>query len=449
MGWKEFNGPRRDGVVRAIKNGITLIQCGSEWFMEDTAGIRPMPESARCSHCGEFVCVNCHTPSTSNQPIQMNPVSFSYLATLSAAKTPIECVEGKLTALYPPKEYASGKRQGEQYQNGEITHEGLKVFLKIDAPELILPTSKKGSMIRIESKQGSKGISGLYYEVGEYNGKETRTLKLTATAIISYPGGDSGASEPPSGTTHQNLRPGVPKSDYSPTKGHSGEVANVNIRIRDYFNVVHEVCHRSGKSFEAFLEGLSSSDLKEIGTTIYLSYKEGYVWHDPVFGNVEDGAESKPAMEERSWEGDKSAPKAKVNTWEDFQHPKRGRLGDMPMDIFLKFAAWAKTLVIEGETAQDREAKIFQANVLAGVEAKKLTNKQIFMAYFMASEGVNETFDLDDLEAVLGEQFSKASKNLSEGEWLDSLKHSAKIIAACKTNHADAVSHDDSGGIPD
>lgn len=417
------------GVVRRIYRGNALIEFQGRWYQESGQTITEVEPSV-CDICDAFPCL-CNQPSP-NQP--MNPTPFIELAALTAPKTPIACVEGTLTALYPPKEYASGVNAGKQFQNGEITSGGLKIKLKIDAPALVLDEKLyKGKIIRIESKSGAKGMSGLYHEIGEYPpGTEKRELRLTGTAIISFPGSSTNAPQ----STGASNPVHTPDAGYDAAQrssvqsrassGDGSPMTTVAQRVVDILRISETVCAQAGRSYEEYLAGLTSEDIRTISTTVYLSYKDGYIHREPVF----EGGMIAAA-------GTGNSVAGPTNSWQEASHPKSGvKIKDMDEAAFLKFARWAyapNPAIPEGDVG--REGRFFQANILAACEAKKMTPRTVFLAAFASTEGVGELFDDNDLEAVVGERFSKSSSNLTMAEWTECLRDFPKVIEDCKKEH--------------
>ncbi len=379
----------------------------------------------------------------------MKPVSFSELAEYTN-KQLIPCVQGTLKYINDPKKYKSGPNEGKEFQYGTIREigSGLEIGVKFEA-DLVQPTSNKGKTIQLQAHEGKKGLSGVYMEIGEYDGKETRTARCTATAIVTYiASGDaaanSGASQPSGGSGQRSTPSDAPTGSKTQGNGHqAGPVKPVSGRIADTLLIAEEVCKLAGRSYEKFLA--EELDVQKLAVGIYISYKEGYVHHDPVFGSgpAPQTANAKQAEVDKSWEDEKEEkPKANLPSWKDFVHPKTGKkLGEMEDEKFLRFAAWALTY-----SGDDREAKAFQSNVLLGVHDKKLTHKIIFLDHLSAKPGFGDGFDLDDLEQALFQEYGKDSKKVTEEQWLDALKRVSEIVEACKEAHAN---RGEEGGIPD
>ena len=116
-----------------------------------------------------------------NNETPAQPFPFSAIPSCSD-KQPIACIEGTLTSLFPRK---SGENsQGEwSIQNGEISAEGMTISLFIkDRDEL--PSGLKNERIRIFARTGQSGLSGIYVMDDSHNGKTTRKIKVTPTAMI-------------------------------------------------------------------------------------------------------------------------------------------------------------------------------------------------------------------------------------------------------------------------
>lgn len=115
-------------------------------------------------------------------------------------------------------------------------------------------------------KIGGKGISASEY-------KQVPEINIGDKATISILGDAPRASSPSQSATTQGR--GVSEQSRS-----SVEVKTVDERAVDWFRVHEAVLKHASK------EGFTPEMLKDVTTTLYLSYKEGYVWNDPLFEKV-------------------------------------------------------------------------------------------------------------------------------------------------------------------
>jgi len=443
MSWSEMDGARpigrRTGTVRATAKGITLIECSDgKWFQESNNGIHEMDDRLRCETCAQFIC-NCRTlhPTISTMS---QTLTFEQLALLPH-KTPIAAVEGTLISLTQPKNYASGANAGKPFQYGTIKSGSLEHGVKFDGGDAtVQPMTRKGQFIRLECKSGNHGLTGVAMDENEYPpGTIKRTIRCTATAVISYPQAGNATQTPPaaaqasSATQTPPARQDAPQASSVRNTGHPE--STVEERVAAWLQIAEEVCRQISKPFEGFMEGLSSTDIKEITTGISMSYKGQYgAYQAPVFGNGQFPNRTVDSLVAQH------APEASIQSWRTFINAKSGKkLGDYDDATFVKLSCWAYDPASKITTP---EAKTLAANVRMGTVEKGLA-KSVFLSLFAAHKGYGTEFDENDLETVAGEQYGKASNNLDRNEWGEMLDKFEAVIADCVTAHSN---NDD--GVP-
>lgn len=365
----------------------------------------------------------------------MNPLKIAELAAITAPRTPIQGVEGILFDLGPKSQYKSGKKIGQDFQKGKLKDaQGHIVDLWIDVPELIQDMSMKGKSVVIMAKNTPNGIAGVYYENGEYNNAPTHTIKLTATASITVAGNapqtPQAALQAKSATQTPTARQDAPQRSSGANTGHPAGESTVEERVGTWLIIAEEVCRQISKPFEGFMEGLSSTDIKEITTGISMSYKGQYgVYQAPLFDSQAGGGRLP-----------EDSPAPRLPSWKDFVNSKSGKkLGEYDEATFLKLAEWAYKTQLD---PYHIEAVRLQANVRMGTVEKKIA-RNVFLSLFSQAPGYGTEFDEQDLETVCGEQMGKASANLTAGEWDSALGQFNEIIADCKVAHTN-----NDGGIP-
>lgn len=379
----------------------------------------------------------------------MKPTPLSDLAELEN-KFPIICVEGKLIEFFSkPSTGGSGEKTWTRYDgtlsDGKLEH---RVSFWMDSVPACV---RKGSSIRIvHGKDKHDKPAGLSMSDRTSGGKNYRSITVDDRAIITLAGGDSTTPEDSSAPQSQSTHQDALQRSSGPSGGRSAGHDNspVDVRVAQYLKIAKVVCEQTGKDWDEFTSSMTNEDIRSITTGISMTYRGDYgAYAPPVFGGVQTLADAP----EHTWEGDKPTKKAPVPSWKTFPHPKKkhpdGRvitLGEFDDEKFLAYASWAYT-AHPGQGDEDRETRAFQANVLMGATEKGLTPQRVFLDVFAGKEGCGDTFTLDDLEAVIGAEYSMASKNLGQDKWLELLNHMDKTIAACKSNHLEG---EDESGIP-
>jgi hypothetical protein len=194
--------------------------------------------------------------------------------------------------------------------------------------------------------------------------------------------------------------------------------------LADYKRAFCKVCDAFGHDPDKIMQELTAEKLAEITTSVSMASTRGqYGAYIGYLFAGEQGSQAQP-----------SAQASPIQSWKTFMHPKsHKRLGEYDEANFLKLAEWAyhppQPL---SETAV--EAKALQANVRMGTVEKKIA-RSVFLSLFAKEAGYSTEFDENDLEAVCGEQFGKASANLEIGDWESMLGQFPEIIADCKTEH--------------
>lgn len=99
-------------------------------------------------------------------------------------ETPLEAIEGTITAVYPRKSGTTQQGKPWSFQDGAFADAtGAVMKLKLVGCE-DFPTSWKGRRVRITSVKSDRGRTGLYALDDEYNGQTTRKIKLTPSHTI-------------------------------------------------------------------------------------------------------------------------------------------------------------------------------------------------------------------------------------------------------------------------
>lgn len=434
----------RVGEVKAISfGGHAIIESNKEWFQETSSGITQLDDNNRCVHCGQFLC-QC---STHPPIIQMNPVPFKDLAGY-AQKQLIPCVEGRLKYLNEPKAYKSGPNVGKPYQFGTLSEIGtnLEIGVKFEG-DLVQPVANKGKIIRLEAHQGSKGLSGVYMDIGEYEGKETRTARCTATAVVQYiaqgdaaanaPQTAPAASAPTSAPPQHTPRQDAPQAGSARNTGHQGGQLPQPVfddALADYKRAFCKVCESFGHDPDKIMQELTAEKLAEITTSVSMASTRGQ--YGAYIGYL--------------FEEDKDAPpwnvpqqKAKAGplngSWKTFVHQKSGKkLGEIEEGKLYGLIRWA---LVAQPSAEAVEARALQANLLMAAADLKIDKRNCFFLCLANAEGYPSEFDENDFEEVVGAAYSKASKNLSDADWTEILRGWDDTIARCK-RHRQSVKPD-------
>lgn len=226
----------------------------------------------------------------------MNPTPLADLSEFSHG-FPVQCVEAILSALYPAKEGVSQK-SGKPYfmQDGELrddsgfTHKVL--FNDKECGDMVAGWRNKRIRIACQMVKGKP--SGLSMDENLYNGKTTRRLRVTRAAIISLA---SGASEPQDRPQAQT----GPHDAARTSPMQSTAIQTVSEKVRDWFGVYAVVCQGYDQFLQDTLEKreLAPEQLKDIATTIFLSYKEGYINKPPFFGEPHNGLDAQGRIEDQ------------------------------------------------------------------------------------------------------------------------------------------------------
>lgn len=217
----------------------------------------------------------------------------------------IALVEGTVKVCRPPeqKEY-QGKQYTEQW--GVLTlPEGGECNVTVTGDQHVGKLVKGGYLRAVPGKDKKGALNGV--KCKNYTSKKDGSLVLNvaintfATLTVDSNGGAQ-QQQAPASTGSRN------------STGFT--VSTVEQRADDYFNVFCRVARAHKKSLDSLHEddvaadmlvNLSPENVKDIATTILLSYKNGYEWRDPFFASKPEPVKQK-AEEEDPFGGDDDIP---------------------------------------------------------------------------------------------------------------------------------------------
>lgn len=453
IGGRDRHGKVEEVRMAGKKYGAALIVSHGEYFIERGQEITQLNDHDRCTHCGEFFC-KCRQQEETKQTKEQNtnmskPVSFTDLAGY-AHKQVIPCVEGKLTGLKEPGHYKSGINEGKPYQFGFLKDDSNREMrIKFDNEACIQPMSNKGKRIRVMAKAGSKGLSGVYMEVGEYQNKETRDIRCTATAIIEVLG--AGGEK----TATSQERPDNGGSSDAPEHA-SKPSASSSVRKATHPVTIRRIAFDCLRAFHVFMTAqkalaekgydvgdLSISDIKDMATSGRLALVKNEIipheaWSDFKFpgdnGQSVDRAPTKASekdlaeMPDQEWDGENHGsrtaepppekPKREPSkiSWKDFVWPSTGKkLGDTPAADLLKYARWAATAELDDDETEAKMCVAMMAMCCADTRGWK-SKAGVFISSLGMEEGFGESFNEDDIAAYIRDRFDLKVEDLGDEE---------------------------------
>lgn len=286
----------------------------------------------------------------------------------------IEGVEGTLATLWEWKE-GKGKFPGSQAgaMRDAFGNEHRIEFVGREPMDI---NRWKGKRIRVSSKNGARGMSGVKLKVDEWKGKTIRKIWVTKTGILEeLQNGQPArsADTAPSGGAPAPGRQGPPPED------HAGD--NVELRIFRYFKILGKVYEGYEAMREKFsLPEVSEEEMHRIATHISMTFRGQYgSYAPPIFReakpaqSTEPPAGSAPAGQDAPPE-EKPKPKAPAG-WREFIHPNKkmplGKLHQEDPAYFTKLNFWAL-----GYTGEQDDAKRLKANMFLAAQDLRLTNRK-------------------------------------------------------------------------
>ena len=152
---------------------------------------------------------------------EIQPFPLSQLNTC-APRQVLPKIAGTLVSIYKRHEGENDKGPW-SVQDIEIEGQGAKVKVKVwNKPEI--DRNRQGQHIEIMANEGQAGLTALFVEDDTYDGKTTRILRLTKTAIVQI-GGSQPANNQPPAETGGNGFPDAPENQPQGNVGRMNEPA--------------------------------------------------------------------------------------------------------------------------------------------------------------------------------------------------------------------------------
>ncbi len=351
-------------------------------------------------------------PETKHK-MDIKPIKFPLLAEL-ASGSPILCIQGKITDLFKPNTGTHAQYGDWVIQNGLITDGTLKHGIAFMDAEHVLPLNFKGKTIRVTAQDYKDKMKGIELKEKEVKGKPNRTVNVRFPSKIEilqadgtwedYVATPSEGSETSQSTEAQTKPASQPRQTESNMNDSSIIDDPAEQRIADYFKVFDLVCTEAGHDPATEREALNHSDLKEITTGICMSFKGQYGVHRaPIFGSNRTSPgkpTSKPtakagATPTSSGEEEAESPAR----WQDALR-KGTRLEDFEPDALSELIQWA----LDNETPKSPEGRELRPWLIAAnEEKKKVASKAVSKK--LATAGMGDSFDEEDVDAVCTEEF--------------------------------------------
>ena len=336
----------------------------------------------------------------------------------------VPAVEGVLTKLFDPNRGESAQYGAWVLQNGILTDDNQnEISICFAADSVIQPKEMWNKRIHIEPSVGQKGSNGLKMKKNKKTGE--LGLHVTGTANITYPDGKPAPRQEREAPAEGGAKPVSRPSDASqphrsiPTPK---DVSTVSERAASYFKIFEEV----GVAYEnggEHVPELSPGDLKDIATTIFLTYKGDYgVYAPAVFDKaapsteVVDGKAEVVQPEEAEPEFD----------WKTVCHPSYPDLpmGQAPEQKLKAWAGWALGLSEEVLAGSVPAVRLFAAASLRMAAEKKWGP-----AYLVGNLVTENKIDASAFDAWCQKNFGVTSDEINQENCTFILGNQKKFLA--------------------
>lgn len=212
------------------------------------------------------------------------------MTTIQEAKTRVgeilPSISGILTSIYPPKT-GTNDNGAWSLQNGEISQNGDKIKVCFSNREVIY-SSRQGSAINLESKGTKFGLKGVLVKEETYKGQTYIQLRITGTAIISFPNSNvkSADPEPRGREVDFDPMPPPPKPTQTQPKANPNPcIEKARHRFMQYANLYQMAWNAA--SFLAESSEWDNATAKDVATTFFIQgTKEGLVDTMPANGPI-------------------------------------------------------------------------------------------------------------------------------------------------------------------
>lgn len=228
------------------------------------------------------------------------------MTTIQEAKTRVgeilPSISGILTSIYPPKT-GTNNNGAWSLQNGEISQNGDKIKVCFSNREVI-DSSRQGSAIALESKGTKFGLKGVLVKEETHKGQTYIQLRITGTAVISFPNSSPQreAPEPQEGGEDFDPMP-PPKPTQNAPKASTGTnctpvgIEKARHRFMQYANLYQMAWNAA--SFLAESSEWDNATAKDVATTFFIQgTKEGLVDTMPKNGPIGSVVKGEPENED-------------------------------------------------------------------------------------------------------------------------------------------------------
>lgn len=359
----------------------------------------------------------------------LEPIPLDKLEDMFQPGTTVPCVEGYLVKLH--KEESGEGQYGPWTKTGgvlqDVNDQSVEISISFwGKEEALIPQTAWKKKIRIESKAGQKGSSGI--QMGEYNDKPQ--LKITAAAIITWPDGEPKAGKPKG---ESGASSGAQGSDGGSSRRPQNEEIDADDepfeeRVEGWLKAFSQVCEAAGHKPEEVMEKFSASDLKEITTGLAASFKAKFGMHRRI--HFRDGSpKGAGSVSGDEGAGEKEEGSTRIPKWQDVIHPKANKpLGKLEKDQIRKGIAWALTT----ESDKLETKRLIAAFRMAAAEKSITAQTLVEEAVAADKECTDEKSD-----AYAHTQYGCAWADLTEENFLHMLKSLEKVKEAIATTEAE------------
>lgn len=471
-------------VVKAKKHlALIMVKRGfgfaPHFFLEDAVEgfIQELDDSARCTVCGEFLCV-CNQPSveheTENEDMaktNATPIPLSELDEYEDGQI-IECVEGVITSIYAAKQGTKGKFKW-SYQGGYLTDDDQNEHrFTFEGVKLVAPhegkNSVKGKRVRISAVRSGGELKYVFLKEEENTNDKSnpyRKIHVQEGAKIEWldrkegnegvgnDGEEEPEGKPQSRGTSQRSSGGGSNGGGGSRPSHGQIPFRTRVRAHLSAMAIYNEVYEEFKAKGVKLPELTSEDIRSGTIAIIISSQRAEPL--PFFGEKKEGnsqstdgdAEGQVTNFDQAAE---DTQKEKVKTWRDFVHQRSGKtLGEWEKEDEGKLFTWAEWAYSSELEEDDKEGRIFQANILQMCAEKNIRPGTIFTVKVSDHEGYNKTYSDNDLQAYLKESYGVSNfRDLKPENYVDMLRKFDDVIEWAEENHKKGTKNK-KGGVPD
>lgn len=433
----------RIGTVIAVKDHTTcLIESDNDIFFERGQDITFLPESACCTHCGQyaFLCDN-ECPAKKRKPSKRTN-NMAKKQTLNVTEV-LEIEPGDddnavwvndvVNAVVTNVKEASGKGPVKAtLVNAEDNGDKITaIFWKRDFSKIERLEGKlvafEGGMIRSEYKPKQ--------------GPRIQQLAIQAKCEIEVIGeaADSGGSLPHKPSPDRDTPVNAPKRQETAS---GGSLVTARKAICEKFMILGLV----NKAYEAMkddfnLPEMTGGELSTFATGVGISLIRGESLPQSVFADVKDKPHHSTFKKEESFEDGMedenipfkdAAPANKpqstergLESWKTCAHPRRKNdegepltIGEMTEADRLKYCRWAAST--DGADV-DKGDKLFYANLKMLMASKGWTPSKLLAVSLLETEGYGEAFTDEDVSKATQAELDKDLDDLDDDEALQVL----------------------------